>query len=445
MRAGHVRQRGGDQPGGRVLALRDVAARERVRRSPRHRAATARSTRSGATPTSTSTTHGPRPVVPVQPRQARPPRGLRPGGPGDREDGPDDRGRVAAQAAHDEPRVARSSCAAGCSTRAATPPLYALDARLPPRAALRARRSCTSRRGGHRRAPAGGARVPARRARARRLLAARRRRAARMRRARSCSRATTSRRRPRWPPASTTTSATARPRCGRRPRARGELPGQARARRRSSRRIAARADARPSSRSPPSRSGSSPTGIVYRQRRVGRDGEPFELYKLRTMVAGAESMGAGLAVDRGRRAHHPRRRPPAPHVDRRAAQPRQRAARRDVAWSAPARPCRCRSTATRTASAAGWRSSPGLTGWAQVNGPRVAAVERADRARPLVRRARVAAARPQHPVAHRPDRARRRRALQGRDRRMAGPAARPGGLSRAGRPAYGTVSGPLSV
>jgi lipopolysaccharide/colanic/teichoic acid biosynthesis glycosyltransferase len=38
---------------------------------------------------------------------------------------------------------------------------------------------------------------------------------------------------------------------------------------------------------------------VYRQRRVGRDGEPFELYKLRTMVAGAETMGAGLAVDEG--------------------------------------------------------------------------------------------------------------------------------------------------
>jgi lipopolysaccharide/colanic/teichoic acid biosynthesis glycosyltransferase len=37
----------------------------------------------------------------------------------------------------------------------------------------------------------------------------------------------------------------------------------------------------------------------YRQRRVGRAGREFDLYKLRTMVAGAEHMGAGLAVDEG--------------------------------------------------------------------------------------------------------------------------------------------------
>ena len=38
---------------------------------------------------------------------------------------------------------------------------------------------------------------------------------------------------------------------------------------------------------------------IYRQRRVGKDGVPFDMYKLRTMVADAEFMGDGLAVNRG--------------------------------------------------------------------------------------------------------------------------------------------------
>ena len=39
--------------------------------------------------------------------------------------------------------------------------------------------------------------------------------------------------------------------------------------------------------------------VLYRQRRVGKDGVEFELLKLRTMVVGAEHQGAGLAVNRG--------------------------------------------------------------------------------------------------------------------------------------------------
>src|SRR5262249_5396651 len=39
--------------------------------------------------------------------------------------------------------------------------------------------------------------------------------------------------------------------------------------------------------------------VVYRQSRVGKDGVDFELLKLRTMVVGAETMGAGLSVNQG--------------------------------------------------------------------------------------------------------------------------------------------------
>jgi lipopolysaccharide/colanic/teichoic acid biosynthesis glycosyltransferase len=39
--------------------------------------------------------------------------------------------------------------------------------------------------------------------------------------------------------------------------------------------------------------------VLYRQQRVGKDGEKFELLKLRTMVVGAEAQGSGFAVNRG--------------------------------------------------------------------------------------------------------------------------------------------------
>ena len=39
--------------------------------------------------------------------------------------------------------------------------------------------------------------------------------------------------------------------------------------------------------------------VLYRQTRVGQDGRDFELLKLRTMVVGAETQGAGYAVNVG--------------------------------------------------------------------------------------------------------------------------------------------------
>ena len=38
---------------------------------------------------------------------------------------------------------------------------------------------------------------------------------------------------------------------------------------------------------------------IYRQRRVGLGGREFDVLKLRTMVSGAEGMGAGMAVNAG--------------------------------------------------------------------------------------------------------------------------------------------------
>jgi lipopolysaccharide/colanic/teichoic acid biosynthesis glycosyltransferase len=43
----------------------------------------------------------------------------------------------------------------------------------------------------------------------------------------------------------------------------------------------------------------SPGHPIYRQTRVGKDGREFQIYKLRTMVSGAESIGPGLALQEG--------------------------------------------------------------------------------------------------------------------------------------------------
>jgi lipopolysaccharide/colanic/teichoic acid biosynthesis glycosyltransferase len=43
----------------------------------------------------------------------------------------------------------------------------------------------------------------------------------------------------------------------------------------------------------------SPGPAIYRQRRIGRDGKPFDLYKLRTMQVGADPVGVGTPVLEG--------------------------------------------------------------------------------------------------------------------------------------------------
>ena len=99
--------------------------------------------------------------------------------------------------------------------------------------------------------------------------------------------------------------------------------------------------------------------VIYRQRRVGRDGARVRDVKLRTMVA-------GLRPGRGRHRRHPRR--PARHRAPAASCAAPRSTRSPT-WStscaarwrssARARPSPPRSTTTRRASTAATRSCPG--------------------------------------------------------------------------------------
>jgi len=106
---------------------------------------------------------------------------------------------------------------------------------------------------------------------------------------------------------------------------------------------------------------------IYRQRRVGMDGRSFDLLKLRTMVDGAEHIGAGLAIN----ADDPR-------VTRVGAFLRRTSldelpnllnvVRGDMSLIGP-RPTIPAQVAQYTERQRGRLAiRPGITGWAQVNG-----------------------------------------------------------------------------
>ena len=107
--------------------------------------------------------------------------------------------------------------------------------------------------------------------------------------------------------------------------------------------------------------------VLYRQRRVGLDGREFDVLKLRTMVTGAETMGAGLAVDQGdpriTRVGHLLRRTSIDELPNLV-----NVLRGDMAIVGP-RPTVPVQVAQYTERQRGrLRVRPGITGWAQVNG-----------------------------------------------------------------------------
>jgi lipopolysaccharide/colanic/teichoic acid biosynthesis glycosyltransferase len=106
---------------------------------------------------------------------------------------------------------------------------------------------------------------------------------------------------------------------------------------------------------------------IYRQRRVGKDGAPFDLLKLRTMVDGAEHLGAGLAINEND-----------PRVTRVGALLRRTSldelpnllgvVRGELSFIGP-RPTIPAQVAQYTERQRGRLAiRPGITGWAQVNG-----------------------------------------------------------------------------
>jgi lipopolysaccharide/colanic/teichoic acid biosynthesis glycosyltransferase len=107
--------------------------------------------------------------------------------------------------------------------------------------------------------------------------------------------------------------------------------------------------------------------VIYRQRRVGLHGHAFDVLKLRTMVEGAEHIGAGLAID----ANDPR-------VTRLGALLRRTSLdelpnlvnvlRGEMSLIGP-RPT-LPAQVERYSERQRWRLAvkPGITGWAQVNG-----------------------------------------------------------------------------
>jgi lipopolysaccharide/colanic/teichoic acid biosynthesis glycosyltransferase len=107
--------------------------------------------------------------------------------------------------------------------------------------------------------------------------------------------------------------------------------------------------------------------VIYRQRRIGREGAPFELYKLRTMQLGADPVGVGTPVLEG----DPRV-TPAGRVLRRFSLDELpnlvNVLRGDMAMVGPRPTLEAQVNLYTARQRRRLEVKPGLTGWAQVNG-----------------------------------------------------------------------------
>ena len=162
---------------------------------------------------------------------------------------------------------------------------------------------------------------------------------------------------------------------------------------------------------------------IYRQRRVGKDGRAFDVLKLRTMVTGAEHMGAGLAVSEGdtriTRIGRLLRRTSLDEVPNLVNVLRGEMA---IVGPRPTVPVQVDRYTERQRGRLAVK--PGHHGLGAGQRAHRAALGRAHRARPLVHRAPLLAPGPAHPAAHGAHGLRRRRPLPRRGPRLARPAER---------------------
>jgi lipopolysaccharide/colanic/teichoic acid biosynthesis glycosyltransferase len=111
----------------------------------------------------------------------------------------------------------------------------------------------------------------------------------------------------------------------------------------------------------------SPGHPIFSQRRVGKDGTPFDMLKLRTMVVGAEAIGSGLAINEGD-----------PRITRVGAILRRfsidelpnlvNVLRGDMAIIGPRPTIQVQVDQYTDRQRGRLAIKPGLTGWAQING-----------------------------------------------------------------------------